>query len=333
MLIITNACLFKAVCSFAVPLTRCVFVLTRETLPNIKTDCIMKIDLHIHSSCSDGRMSPEEIFQEARQRGLETISITDHDSVDCQEEAEVLAGKHGMQLIRGLELSVSFSHPDYKGGKAISLDFLAYEYDLRSRSLVEKLALLREHRVKRGEQILENINRELSRVSTERLTGQDLDEIQDSVDGSFGRPHIAAHLVKRGFVNTIQEAFDRYLVKCNVPKMPLSLSEASALVREAGGKLMLAHPNDPRGTSLVSFTRSLEEQQKIIRETMLSHIDGIECWHSRHDPETTVSYLTFARGCGLMVTGGSDCHQAPVIMGTVRVPSAVLEQFKGSKQE
>lgn len=309
----------------------CVFVLTRKTLPNIRTNCIMKIDLHIHSSCSDGRMSPAEIVREAFQRGLEIISITDHDSVDCQEEAEVLAGRHGIQLIRGLELSVSFSHPDYKGGKPISLDFLAYQYDLRSPSLVEKLALLREHRVKRGEQILEKINRELSRESPERLTHQDLAEIQNSVDGSFGRPHIAAHLVKRGFVDTVQEAFDRYLVKCNVPKMPLSLSEASALVKESGGKLMLAHPNDPRGTSLVSFTLSLVEQQKIIKETMLPHIDGIECWHSRHDPQTTTSYLSFSRECGLMVTGGSDCHQAPVIMGTVGVPSDIVEQFEISQ--
>lgn len=293
----------------------------------------MKIDLHIHSSCSDGRMCPEEIFQEARQRGLEIISITDHDSADCQEEAEILARRHGIGFIRGLELNVSFSHPDYKGGKPISLDFLAYQYDLHSPSLMEKLALLREHRMKRGEQILENINRELSRESTERLTRQDLDEIQSSVDGSFGRPHIAAHLVKRGLVKTIQEAFDRYLVRCNVPKMPLSLSEASTLVKEAGGKLALAHPNDPRGTSLVSFTPSLEEQQKIIRETMLPHIDGIECWHSRHDPQTTTSYLGFARECGLMVTGGSDCHQAPVIMGTVPVPADILGRFEISKQE
>jgi len=273
-------------------------------------------------------MAPAQILQEARQRGLEIMSITDHDSVGCQEESDFHAGKQGIRLIRGLELSVSFTHPDYKGGKPISLDFLAYQYDLHFPPLVEKLAILRGHREKRGEQILEKINRELAGGgSTERLTHKDLEEIQSAVDGSFGRPHIAAHLVKRGFVNTVQEAFDRYLVKCNVPKMPLSLDEASALVRGAGGKLMLAHPNDPRGTSLVSFTPSLQEQQKIIRDSMLSHIDGIECWHSRHDSQTTESYLSFARDCGLMVTGGSDCHQAPVVMGTVDVPSFVMEQF------
>ncbi|MBW2205587.1 MAG: PHP domain-containing protein [Deltaproteobacteria bacterium] len=289
----------------------------------------MKIDLHIHSSCSDGRMSPEELFQEARQRGLGTLSITDHDSLDCQEQAEILAEKYGIHYIRGLELSVSFSHPDYKGGKPISLDFLAYEYDLNAHALMDKLADLRKHRVTRGEQILEKLNQELSRQNAERLTHKDLDKIKSSVGGSFGRPHIAAYLVKRGFVNTVQEAFDRYLVKCNVPKMPLSLSEASRLVKEAGGKLMLAHPNDPRGTSLISFTSSIDEQQRIIKESMLRHVDGIECWHSRHDPQTTASYLSFARECNLMVTGGSDCHQAPVVMGTVDVPAYIIAQFGG----
>ncbi len=289
----------------------------------------MKIDLHIHSSCSDGRMSPGELFREARQRGLGVLSITDHDSVDCQEQAEILAEKYGMQYIRGLELSVSFSRQDYKRGRPISLDFLAYHYDMNSPALREKLAHLRERRAQRGEQILEKINRELSRETSERLTRKDLEEIQGAVDGAFGRPHIAAHLVKRGLVNTVQEAFDRYLVKCNVPKMPLSLSEASRLVREAGGLLMLAHPNDARGTSLVSFTSSVEEQQRIIRESMLPFLDGIECWHSRHDPRTTASYLAFARECGLMVTGGSDCHQNPVVMGTVEVPASIVAQFGG----
>lgn len=90
---------------------------------------------------------------------------------------------------------------------------------------------------------------------------------------------------------------------------------------------MLAHPNDPNGTSLVSLTPSLEEQQRIIRDFMMSHIDGIECWHSRHDPDTTVSYLEFAREEDLMVTGGSDCHQQPLIMGKVNVPPYVAEQF------
>jgi hypothetical protein len=109
--------------------------------------------------------------------------------------------------------------------------------------------------------------------------------------------------------------------------MPVSLAEASELIRGAGGKLIFAHPNHPRGTSLVLLTPSLSEQQKIIKEAMLPYIDGIECWHSHHDQASLDSYLAFAKQWGLMVTGGSDCHQQPLILGTVRIPDYVAEQF------
>ncbi|MBW2064133.1 MAG: PHP domain-containing protein [Deltaproteobacteria bacterium] len=287
----------------------------------------MEIDLHIHSTCSDGKMTPEEILRTAAERGLEVISITDHDSLDCQEEAESVSRKWGIKYIFGLELNVSFSHPRYRKGKAISLDFLGYDYDITYGPLIGRLEELREYRKKRAERILNNINQELSRQGLRQLTQEDLDAIQNSVDGTFGRPHIANYLVQKGIVADRQEAFDRYLVKCNVSKMPLSLQEASRLVRGAGGKLVLAHPNHPRGTSLISFTHSLEEQQRIIEDSMLPYIDGIECWHSSQDKETTSSYTAFARRLGLLVTGGSDCHQQPVLMGTVDVPSCVVEQF------
>lgn len=289
----------------------------------------MKIDLHIHSrDGSDGRMSVEEIFEEASRRRIDLISITDHDSVDCQERAKILASRYGIRYIYGLELNVSFSHPEYRDAKPISLDFVAYQYDLHDSRLVEKLAELRAYRRKRAEQILERINQELVQKDFEAFTEKDLEEIQNSVDGAFGRPHIANYMVKKGIVASKQEAFDKYLVKCNVPKMPLSLSEASDLVKGAAGKLMLAHPNDPNGTSLATFSTYLDEQQRIIKESMISQIDGIECWHPRHDTRTVASYLAFARKEGLMVTGGSDCHQQPILMGTVPVPDYVAEQFE-----
>jgi predicted metal-dependent phosphoesterase TrpH len=134
-------------------------------------------------------------------------------------------------------------------------------------------------------------------------------------------------MVKKGIVSGRQKALDKYLIKCNVPKMPVSLEEASDLIRGAGGKLILAHPNNPNGTSLVSLTPSIKEQHQIIKESMLSHLDGIECWHLIHDRKTISAYLSFAKEEGLMVTGGSDCHQQPIIMGTVNIPSYVAEQF------
>jgi 3',5'-nucleoside bisphosphate phosphatase len=287
-----------------------------------------KIDLHIHSrDCSDGRMNLDEIFQEAKKRKVNVLSITDHDSIDCQEPAEILAQEYGIHYIRGLELNVSYSHPPYKDSKPISLDFLGYQYDIHNSALGNKLSELREYREKRAGQILEKINVELSKENREKFTEKDIEAIQESVEGSFGRPHIANYMVRKGIVSNKQEAFDKYLTKCNVPKMPISLSEASSLIREAGGKLMIAHPNDPNGTSLVSFTSSLDIQLKIIEEGILPYIDGIECWHPRHNQNSVKKYLRYAREKELMVTGGSDCHQQPVIMGTVPVPVHVAEQF------
>ena len=147
------------------------------------------------------------------------------------------------------------------------------------------------------------------------------------MDGAFGRPHIANYLVRIGLVGSRQEAFDRYLVSCNVPKLPLSLAEASALVRGAGGRLVLAHPNDPSGTSLTSLAAAPAGQLQIIEDCMLEHLDGVECWHARHDPDTTAAYLAFTRRHGLLRTGGSDCHQQPVRLGTVPVPDWVAGQF------
>ncbi len=288
----------------------------------------MSIDLHIHSSsCSDGGMAIEEIFGEAFRRGIRALSVTDHDSIDCQDAARLLAEEFGIVYLVGVELNVTFSHPDFKGGKSVSLDFLGYDFDTHDDRLVEKLKELRLHRRQRAERILENVNRELVPHGIAPFTSRDMDAIEASVDGAFGRPHIADYMVKKGVVMNRQEAFDRYLVKCNEPKMPVSLAEASDLIRGAGGKIVLAHGNDPNGTSLVSLTKSVTEQQEIIRDRMLPHIDGIECWHSRHDASTTSSYLAFAREEDLIMTGGSDCHQRPVIMGSLDIPGEVLEPF------
>lgn len=288
----------------------------------------MKIDLHIHSKdCSDGKLTLAKIFEEAHSRNIGLISISDHDNIDCQEPAEVLASQYGIRYLSGVELNISFSHPRYKEGKPVSLDLLGYQYEIHDPPLAQKIRMLKEHRRLRAEKILEKINRELRVEHLDPFTHKDLESIEETVDGTFGRPHIANYMVKMGMVNTRQEAFDRYLVKCNVPKMPLSLEEASTLIRGAGGKLMLAHANDPNGTSLVSLTSSIEEQCRIIKETMLPFLDGIECWHSRHTPEAVSAYLALAKEEGLMVTGGSDCHQDPVIMGTVDVPSYVGRQF------
>ncbi|MCL0102373.1 PHP domain-containing protein [Dehalococcoidia bacterium] len=286
----------------------------------------MKIDLHIHTRTgSDGNLPIEEVFEEAKLRGVELLSITDHDSADCQAAAISLARAKCLSYITGVELNVTFQYP---GRKSVSLDFLGYQYDIDNRELKSKLRVMKDHRERRARLILDNLNAEFDKEGTERFTEEDLGRIQDSVDGTFGRPHIANYLIEKGIVNDKQEAFDRYLGRCNVPKYPLSLVEASRLIRNAGGILVLAHPNDPNGTSLVSITRDLEAQTRIIEGHMLDYIDGVECWHSRHDAQSIQHYIEFAGKHSLIMTGGSDCHQSPVLIGTLDIPDCVAGQFE-----
>lgn len=288
----------------------------------------MIIDLHIHSKSSDGALPVDEVIREAKRRRIEFMSITDHDSIGCQEVAVGLAGQAGIRYVTGVELNVTFSHPRYREGKPVSLDFLGYQFDAANKALKAKLEQMAEYREERAAKILANLNAEFEKEGISKLTKGDFEEIQASVDGVLGRPHIADYLVRKGIVKSRQEAFDRYLVKCDVPKFPLYLEEASRLVRAAGGKLVLAHPNDPHGTSLVTLTKLLPEQTQIIEESMMAHIDGVECWHSRNDPQTTNHYVKFAKEHGLLMTGGSDCHQKPIIMGTVKIPEYVANQFR-----
>ncbi len=288
----------------------------------------MKIDLHVHSkNGSDGKWPLEQIFAEARRRRISLISITDHDSLQSQGKAKLLAATHGIRYLTGVELNVTLAHPYYTRGKDSSLDFLGYAFDNNNLALLSKLHELRAYRKLRAQKILENINEEFIKEGRPLLSQADMHAIEAGVEDSLGRPHIANHLIAKGIVATKQEAFDRYLTRCDVPKMPLSLEEASALVRAAGGKLVLAHPNDSRGTSLAVITKSLEEQKKMILEMMLPYIDGIECWHTRHDKHAAAFYLAIVRSVGLMATGGSDCHQQPVLMGNVQVPDCVADQF------
>jgi predicted metal-dependent phosphoesterase TrpH len=284
----------------------------------------MTIDLHIHSkNCSDGNLPVKDIIEEARTRNINFLSITDHDSVSCQVEAKTLAMASNIRYLSGVELNVARAFD----GKHVSLDFLGYGFDINNRKLKDKLEEVRRYRDERAEKILEKINVEFSKEGIRRLTMFDLHEIRSIADGALGRPHIAEYLMAKGIVKNKQEAFDKYLVKCNVPKYPLYLEEASKLLRDAGGITVLAHPNDPHGTSLASLTKALCKQTEIILESILRHIDGIECWHSRSDIQTSNHYVEFSKEHRLIMTGGSDCHQKPIIMGTVKIPAFVADQF------
>ena len=284
----------------------------------------MKIDLHIHTKTgSDGNLPMDEVFHEAKRRDINYMSITDHDNIDGQKDAISLAAKFGIRYISGVELNVTFIYKN----KSYSLDFLGYNYDANNTALKEKLKLIREHREKRAQQILEKLNEAFDKEGIDRFNDEDIKHIRESVDGSFGRPHIANYLIKKGLVRDKQQAFDKYLVRLDAPKFPLSLEEASQLIRNAGGVLVHAHPSDDHGTSLVEITTNLNAQTNIISNYMLEYIDGVECWYPRSNKTIAAHYINFAKRNGIIMSGGSDCHQKPVIMGTIDIPDWVAGQF------
>ena len=137
----------------------------------------MNIDLHIHTRTgSDGNLSVEEVFREAKKRNIDFMSITDHDSIDCQERAITLAKEHGIRYITGVELNVTFQYPLLN--KPVSLDFLGYRFDIMNRELINQLELMRKHREDRARQILERLNNEFDKENIDRFTGEDLEKIQ-----------------------------------------------------------------------------------------------------------------------------------------------------------
>lgn len=315
-----------------------------------------KIDLHVHSNNSDGEFSISQIFTEAVKRDIKFLSITDHDNIDGQAQAINLAKENDIKYIQGVELNVVFTDPDATSGKDLTLDLLGYGFDIENEEFKAKLIEIRKFRTQRIKKIFKNINEEFEKARIAELTLEDLTSLIKSVDGTIGRPHLAQMLKEKGKVSSIQEAFDNYLVRCNEPKYRFLIQDASKMIRSIGGKAVLAHPNDWHGTSLTKLSEqrykdstgkshkdsngstsdykawlesdeNLTWQQELIETHLLDYLDGIECWHSRHGPKTSKSYNAFSIKKNLIATGGSDCHQHPIMMGTLELPEEIINSF------
>lgn len=285
-------------------------------------------DLHIHSKdCSDGRYGIREILDYAFKIGINVISITDHDATACQDNARTYAQELSICYITGIEISIIYNFK--KDGKILEgpLDILGYGFNSEDRALKDTLNKLQEHRKKRIQSIVELLNNYLGKDGLTPLTETDLIELQKRVGGSIGRPHLADLLIQRGYVKERKEAFSKYLEELNLPKYSIGLEEVSSIIRKAGGKVFLAHPGDPKGTSLRKFYSDPKQMVSHIQRYMLPYLDGLECWHSRHDKTTSHIFYNYAKENNLLATGGSDCHQNPIIMGTVQFPLEALKSF------
>lgn len=269
------------------------------------------VDLHIHSTFSDGAFTPEEIVKHASKAGLAAISITDHDNTDATPSA-IKAGKNlGVEIVPGVELSVEPESP-----RDEEIHILGYYIDWQDENFQEKLRHFREARRKRAYKILEKLDRLGVKIDPQQL-------FEFAGKGSVGRMHVAKVLKEEGFVNYLQEAFDRYLAygkPAYVPKLRLPSQEALDLISRLGGISVIAHPLYG-GNS-----------KEIIQKLKGFGLDGIEGYYTKHSSEDVKRFRSWAKAFGLLITGGSDCHgeilDEEILIGNQKIPYDVLSQLK-----
>ncbi len=248
------------------------------------------IDLHLHSSCSDGVLSPELLVVNAFESGLSAISLTDHDTVSGVAVAQATGAILGLQVISGVELSVC-----YKEFKDVHL--LGYYIDVDDFTLNKRLSEFTHLRINRNRDIVSKVNKKLFQEQREELTIQ---EVESLGDGVMGRPHIARALIKRGYVADIDEAFTRYLLPSDVPKTYWPIEDALRTIKFAGGVAVLAHPT--------SVSRDQVILGKFITELKHLGLDGVEVFNNMAFEFEIMFLQRLANGLQLLVTGGSDFH-------------------------
>lgn len=246
-------------------------------------------DLHLHTTASDGTMSPAELVRYAQEKGLKVIAITDHDTIEGLPEGIQEGNKVGLEVIPGVELSA-----DAPTG---TMHLLGYYIDPASSELADKLRVLQQARMERNLKMVEKL-RALG-ISLE------LSEVKAAPEhGQIGRPHFAYTMVQKGYAQNIQDAFDRYLGKgrpAYVEKFRFSPAEAMDFIRKAGGITVLAHP----------FTLKQAEPQDfeaLIRELKEKGLDGIEVYYPEHSDGQKRLYRDVAQKYGLVISAGSDFH-------------------------
>jgi hypothetical protein len=264
-------------------------------------------DLHIHSFHSDGVFSPAALVELAASKGLQAIALADHDSVAGIEEALAAGARHGVEVIPAVELSVEFK-------QFHDIHLLGYYIDHHDAVFLEKLALFQARRAERGRAIVARINAKLTQEGEAHIS---YEEVHALAGEALGRPHIAQVLISRGLVRDIQEAFDRYVVPCNVPKAYFPMDEALAEIRRLNGVAVLAHP------TTVTDNRAL--LKGLINELAVIGLDGIEVFNNMCYSDDIIFLESLAFHLGLVMTGGSDFHgiENDIEMGSGRGALAV----------
>ena len=244
----------------------------------------MIFDLHVHTNFSDGLLTPEQVVDLALKKNIDGIAITDHDTIKGIKPAIEYSKKVGnIKIIPGIEFGCIYKNEE--------VHILGYFIDYNRKNIIDVTKKLREDRVVRGIKMIKKLNNlgmELTLEEVKRLSEKDY----------IGRPHIARALVYRGYVDSIQDAFDEYLnrdMPAYVERDTLTLVETINLIHESNGIAVLAHPG-------------LLIDKDIIYYCIDNRIDGLEVIHSKHNDEDVKSLIEISRKLGVIITGGSDCH-------------------------
>jgi len=266
------------------------------------------IDLHMHSTASDGLLSPSEVVRSARELGLKTIALTDHDTTAGIDEAQAAGRQHGVEVISGVEINSEGEYGD--------VHFLGYFVDPNNAALQERLLEIRDARVGRARGMLRKLSEMGMPVSWERV----LDIAGDA--SSIARPHVARAMVEAGHVASAQEAFDKYISNdgpAYVNRLRLTPQETIDLVHGAGGLIVLAHPPRANTVGLIPMLRTLG-------------LDGIEVYYPEHTPDEMAQLEAIAAERGLLMTGGSDFHGwddgVHANLGAMHVPPECVDRLR-----
>jgi predicted metal-dependent phosphoesterase TrpH len=268
---------------------------------------MLRVDLHLHTTASDGQLTPTELVQLARQQGLNVIAITDHDTTNGIEEAQQ-AAQGSPVVIPGIELSAEDDGRD--------VHTLGYFLNINNEAFQQQLARFRDDRLHRGQRIVEKLAQLQMPVDWQKV-------LAFADGGAVGRPHIARAMVEAGYVATVREAFDRYLYNggpAYVARRRLSPEEAIELIHSAGGVAVLAHPG------LVT------DYEAIVERLVPAGLDGVEVVHP-DNPEAVQSRLReLAQQYRLIITGGSDFHDltwieetGEAMIGSVTPPEGCVD--------
>jgi hypothetical protein len=266
----------------------------------------MFADLHLHTCFSDGTYTPEELAGHAQRCAFKAVALTDHDTMEgCARMAEACR-QRGVEFVPATELTSEQTGHE--------LHMLGYFLDAQNPKLLTDLARFQEVRRQRIFEMVARLNRLNIPLQAEAV-------FQLANCHSPGRPHVARALVQAGLCGSLDEAFERYLKKGKpawVPKFRISAAQAIALIHDAGGLAVLAHPG-------------LNHADELIPGLAEAGMDGLECFHTKHSTVLTQRYLEMADHCKLLVTGGSDCHgmsKGKPLIGTIKIPYECVERLR-----